>query len=144
MNYKRTIKLYATQPPQKYFLILQFGILFATLIFLFSIILHDVGGLMEPLAANTVSGDALLLFDKLVYSLFVKIAFLFIAVFLLSGLLGLFFLERLTGPLARVQKVLEEIGKGRIPNADVQLRQADFPQGLAKALSETIAYLKKK
>ena len=144
MTSKRTIKLYATQPPQKYFLILQFGILFATLIFLFSIILHDVGSLMEPLAANTASGDALILFDKLVYSLFVKIAFLFIAVFLLSALLGLFFLERLTGPLVRVQKVLEEIGKGRIPKADIQLRQADFPKKLAKALSEAVTYFKKK
>ena len=72
------------------------------------------------------------------------IGLLFIAVFLLNGLLGLFFLERLTGPLTRVQKVLKEIGKGRIPSTDIQLRQADFPKELAKALSEVIVYLKKK
>ena len=139
------MRLFISRPPQKYFLVLQLGILLATLVFLFSILTSCVTRVMESSYAYAAGGVNLnLLFDALMHELFVKISVLFIGVFFLSAILGLFFLERLTGPLIRIQRVLEEIGSGRIPEADVNLRQEDYPNDLANALSSAVAYLRRK
>ncbi|PIQ86344.1 MAG: hypothetical protein COV74_05160 [Candidatus Omnitrophica bacterium CG11_big_fil_rev_8_21_14_0_20_45_26] len=142
---KRKTRLFASHPPQRYFLLLQLGIFLATLVFLLSIIMTTVSSVMQQAYALVGSSDQLTsLFDAMVASLFFKIAILFICLFLLSALLGLFFLERLTGPLVRIQRVLEEIGSGRIPETDVHLRESDYPTELANALSSAIAYLRRK
>ena len=144
-NLRKSIRLFLTDPPQRYFLLLEFGILLTTLVFLLSLIMSTVTGTMESSFSQPVSGEKLgVLFDQMVYLLFVKISLFFAIVFFLNALLGLFFLERLTGPLVRIQKILEEIGSGRIPDADVNVRSGDYPSDLAAALSSAIAYLRRK
>lgn len=144
-NKRKNIRLFLKEPPQKYFLLLQLGILLATLVFLLSIIMTSVSTVMESAYGNAVEDPRLnRLFDEMTSALFKKISVLFAVVFFLSALLGLFFLERLTGPLIRIQKALEEIANGRIPSSDIYLRKTDFPKELAEALSGAIAYLRKK
>lgn len=138
-------RIFAFYAPQRYFLLLQFAILLGTLVFLFSILMSSVSSAMEaaqPIANSTEKLNVL--FDTMVRTFFIKISILFAVVFFLNVLLGFFFLERLTGPLIRIQRALEEIGSGRIPDADVYLRKSDFPVDLAHALSGAIAYLRRK
>ncbi len=141
---RKVVRLFLSHAPQRYFLLLQFGILLGTLVFLMSLIMSTVTNVMEPSCATLAAGAKARVFDQVIYSLFLKTSILFILVFLLSALLGLFFLERLTGPLIRIQKALEEIGSGRIPDSDIYLRKQDFPIDLANALSGAIAYLRRK
>ncbi len=142
MMFKRKTKLYISEPAQRYFLTLQFSVFLVALVFLFAVIMHDVGDLMEPLAAAGTGASTILL-DQLIFSLFVKIAILFSITFILNALLGLFFLERLTGPLKRIRRILEEAGSGRISNVDVKLRKSDYPKDIAKALTLALAEFKK-
>ncbi len=145
MAKRKTIRLFLDQAPQRYFLLLELGVLLVTLVFLFQIMMSTINQTMDLAYAQVNdSGRLVMLFDQMNVALYQKIALLFALTFLLSAFLGLLFLERLTGPLMRIQRVLEEIGSGRIPDRDVNLRKSDFPLELAEALSSAIAYLRRK
>lgn len=142
---RRFVRLSLSRPPERYFLILQLGIFLATLVFLLSILMTTVTSTMNAVEmAREVGAKLDPIFDQMIYSLFVKVSVLFAVGFMLNVLLGLFFLERLTGPLIRIQRVLEEIASGRIPESDVSLRKRDFPVELGNALSAAVAYLRRK
>ncbi len=142
---RNVTKLFIAEPAQRYFLLLQFGILLTTLVFLLSIIMGSVVSVMEPsFRAINSPVQLVLFFEDMISTLFLKISLLFVGVFFINALLGLFFLERLTGPLVRIRKALEEIGSGRIPDSDVYLRKGDFPQDVGQALSGAVAYLRRK
>ena len=144
-NKRKPIELFISEPPQKYFLILQLGILLTTLVFLLSIIMYTVTSLMEPSQALVASGQKLnALFDQMIYDLFVKVSILFVIAFFINALLGLFFLERLTGPLLRIQKALEDMASGRLPDSDIHVRDSDYPKDLAHALSALAAQMRRK
>ena len=147
-NKRKQLKLFTTYPPQRYFILLQFGIFLATLVFLLSIMMSSVSQLMEPsysFHSPLGSGEKLnVFFDHLILSLFIRVSLLFAVAFFVSVLFGLFFLERLTGPLIRIKEVLEDIGHGEIPESGVRVREGDYPNDLARALSNAIAYLNRK
>ena len=70
--------------------------------------------------------------------IFWRVSAIFIGIFLVNALLGLVFLHRLTGPLVRVERVLNEIGDGRLPGGSVQFRRRDLIPEVAEALNQMI------
>ena len=70
--------------------------------------------------------------------IFWRVSAIFIAIFLVNALLGLVLLHRLTGPLVRVERVLNEIGDGRLPGGIVQFRRRDLIPEVAEALNRMI------
>lgn len=144
-EHRKWTRFFKFFPPQRYFLMLQLCIFLTTLVFVLSIILTNITQAMESSYALVGGSEKLnLIFDAMMQLFFIKISLLFAAVFLINILLGFFFLERLTGPLVRIQHVLEEIGSGRIPDTDVYLRKHDFPVELGNALSSAVAFLRRK
>lgn len=77
-------------------------------------------------------------FEEISFMLLGRISALFVVVFVIHVFFGLFFLHRLTGPLARTRSVLSEIADGKIPQADIALRKEDFPTELAYELSRAL------
>jgi len=143
-NNKRRERLFITEAPQRYYLLLQFGIFLATLVFLLYLLMNSMAAIAATSTEIIQRGEFLDSYvDGMVTSLFTKVGILFGVAFILNAILGLFFLQRLTGPLVRIQRLLEEIGSGRIPSSDFYLRKADFPVDLANALSSAIAYLRR-
>lgn len=141
---QRKIKLFVSHPPQKHFLLLECGVFLTALVFLLAATISTIASVFESAYGVKNLGDKLNpIFDQLTHFLFLKTSAIFAVAFLFNVLLGLLFLERLTGPLQRIQKALEEIGGGRVPESDVYLRKGDYPTDLADALSSAIAYLRR-
>ena len=142
-NQRKLSRVFTAHPPQRYFLVLQFGILLGTLVFLFSLIMSSLTADIESAYLSARSIDQLnATVDGIMMTLFWKIAVLFVIAFLLSGVLSLFMLDRLTGPLVRIQRIFEEIGKGKVPASSFTIRDGDYPVPLARALSKALGYLK--
>ncbi|MBI4388221.1 MAG: hypothetical protein HY582_04190 [Candidatus Omnitrophica bacterium] len=142
-NQRKLMRVFTAHPPQRYFLILEFGILLGTLVFLFALIMSS---LTESIGAAYLAARSADQFnsmaDGIVTALFIKIVILFVVVFLLNAILNLLMLDRMTGPLVRVQRILEEIGKGKISDSNFTIRDGDYPVPLARALSKALGYLK--
>ena len=122
---------------ERYFMVLEFVILAATMIYLLYLIFTTVYGVVETMApANQVTLGPL--FDKINFLLLIRVTILFCVAFLINVLLGLFFLHRVTGPLVRFRTVLTQIAEGTVPNTDVVLRKGDFPIDVAQALTQAL------
>lgn len=122
---------------ERYFMVLEFVILMATMIYLLYLIFTTIYGVVNTMApVNQVTLGPL--FDKINFLLLIRITILFCAAFLINVLLGLFFLHRVTGPLVRFKSVLNQIAEGSVPNTDVVLRKGDFPIEVAQALTQAL------
>ncbi len=119
---------------ERYFMVFQFVILMATMVYLLYLIFTTIYGVVNTMAPeNQVTLGPL--FDRINFLLLVRVTLLFCAVFLINILLGLFFLHRVTGPLVRFKAVLNQIADGTVPNTDVVLRKGDFPIDVAQAMT---------
>ena len=70
--------------------------------------------------------------------IFWRVLGIFAAVFIVNVVLGLILLHRLTGPLVRVEKTLNEIGEGQLPQGLVKFRRNDLVPELSDALNQLI------
>ena len=123
-----------TWKAESYFMILEFVLLMAAMVYLLYLIFNTIDGVAKTMAhANQVTMEPF--FDKINFLLLVRVTILFCVAFLINVVLGLFFLHRVTGPLVRFRSVLTQIGNGSVPNMDVVLRRGDFPTELAQALT---------
>lgn len=136
-NRRRTLGLKIGTRAQRYFILLEFVLLMSTMVYLLYLIfgtVNDVSG-QFPAADQKVLAP---IFDQVNYLLLVRISILFLAVFIINVLLGLFYLHRLVGPLVRIKAVLKEIADGNIPSRDVSLRKGDFPTDVADELTRAL------
>lgn len=119
---------------ERYFLALEFILLMGTMVYLLYLTFGTINGVTSNLSPAEQTQFAPVV-DRVHFLLLVRVTILFTAVFLINGLLGLFFLHRVTGPLVRFRSVLTQIANGSVPNTDVVLRKGDFPGDLANALT---------
>lgn len=134
--------LLTNEPAQRYFIGMQFVILSVILLFL----LYSAFDLFRQFAwsaeaLNLTAGQYQPHLKDLYQALALRTAVIFGAGFLLNIFFGLAFLHRVTGPLRRVESILNQIAKGEFPDAMVHFRHGDFSQGLAIALSRLIDFL---
>ncbi len=104
-------------------------------------LLYLIFGTVSGVGAQLAPADQQTLgpvFDQINYLLLVRISILFVVVFIINTLLGLFYLHRLIGPLVRIKTVLKEIADGNIPSRDVSLRKGDFPTDVAEELTRAL------
>lgn len=133
----RSLGLTVTEPVQSTFILLEFILLMLTMIYLLYLIfttIESVAG--QASAMNPFIFEVVL--DKINYLLLIRISVLFLVVFLVHILLGLFYLHRLTGPLVRITAVLTQIANGKVPVRSVTLRRGDFPTDVSEALSKAL------
>lgn len=77
----------------------------------------------------------------LIYSFLITVA----AVSVLTIIVVLFISHKIAGPLYRVEKILNEMGKGVFPPLEnIQFRKKDELKSLAESMKNMIAYLKGK
>ncbi|OGW80157.1 MAG: hypothetical protein A3G33_08915 [Omnitrophica bacterium RIFCSPLOWO2_12_FULL_44_17] len=138
---RRTLGLKIVTAAQKYFVLLEFFLLMCTMVYLLYLIFGTISDSTQQLIPNDHPEFADVM-DRLRYLLLVRISILFVVVFLVNVLLGLFYLHRLIGPLVRIRSVLSQIADGNIPSADVHLRKGDFPTDLAKELSRALTRIR--
>lgn len=70
-----------------------------------------------------------------------EIVIIFGVGFVVTVLVGLSFLHRVTGPMVRVRNVINELAGGKIRDSMVQFRRGDFSKEMEQALSRLIEYL---
>lgn len=134
---RRSLGLKIATAAQRYFILLEFVLLMFTMVYLLYLVFGTVNEVVGKLVPKDRQGlDAV--FDQINFLLLVRISILFVVVFIINVLFGLFYLHRLIGPLVRIRSVLSEIADGRIPAHDVVLRKGDFPTDVAEELSRAI------
>lgn len=136
-KYPRSLGLKISNQAQQYFVTLEFVLLTMTMLFLLYLVFGTVGEVTGRISASDKATFEAI-FDEINFLLLVRVSILFVVVFVVNVLFGLFFLHRLTGPLVRIKTVLLQIADGEIPNHDVTLRKGDFPTDVAEALSKAI------
>jgi hypothetical protein len=136
-NHQRSLGLKISNEAQKQFVLLEFGLLLFTMIFLLYLIFGTVSDVVGKIDSAQRGGFEAI-FDQVNFLLLVKISILFVVVFIVNVLFGLFFLHRLIGPLVRIRTVLDRIAQGDIPDHDVTLRKGDFPTDVAESLSQAL------
>lgn len=130
-----------TWQAERYFSLLVFVLLIMTMLYLLYLIFGTVREVSNTL--NQAEQVKLApIFDRISFLLLVRIAILFVVVFLVNFILGLFFLHRLTGPLVRIKSVLNNVSDGSVPRSDVTLRKGDFPTDVAEALSHALGRIR--
>lgn len=118
-------------------MLLEFILMVLTLAYLLYLIFGTIDEAAKQIALpNQAAWNAF--FEEISFMLLGRISALFVVVFVIHVFFGLFFLHRLTGPLARTRSVLSEIADGKIPQADIALRKEDFPSELAYELSRAL------
>ena len=134
---RKTLVFGTARRAERYFILLEFILLMFTMIYLLYLIFGTVGEVTGRITIPERKALAAV-FDQINFLLLVRISILFLVVFLVNILLGLFYLHRLIGPLTRIRVVLAQIAEGIIPDRDVTLRKGDFPTDLAEALSQAL------
>lgn len=134
---RRTLGLNVTGNAERHFILLQFVVLALTMIFLLYLIFGTINAVVAKMTAAEVAELAPRI-DEINFLLLVRISILFVAVFFINLILGLFYLHQLTGPLARIRVILSQIAAGTIPDEDVNLRKQDFPTEAAQALTAAL------
>ena len=127
---------------ERYFILFQFILLALTLVYLLYLIFSTINGVLNEVSQGQGPIVLASAFDQISYRLLIRISILFVFVFLANLVLGFFFLHRLTGPLVRIRKVLDQVADGKIPSREVLLRKGDFPTDLAKSLGRALSRLR--
>ena len=134
---RKTSGLKVANQAQQYFILLEFILLMCTMIYLLYLIFGTVSEVAGKVTVNDRRGLEAV-FDQVNFLLLVRISILFVVVFLINVLFGLFYLHRLIGPLTRIRSVLLQIAEGTVPDRDIALRKGDFPTDVAEALSRAL------
>jgi len=79
--------------------------------------------------------------DRVSFLLLVRVSLIFLVVFIIHVIVGLFYLHRLTGPLVRIRSVLIDAADGRAPRHPIAIRKGDFPQDVSEALTRMLRRL---
>ena len=122
---------------------MQFLMLSAIMVFL----LYGSFELFRQFSLSAASGDLspeqLKLQLKTLYaSLFMRLLVIFLAGFFANAFFGLIFLHRVTGPLSRVRRILNDLADGRLPpEGKIQFRRGDFTPELASALNRLCEFM---
>ena len=134
---RRSFGLKVATNAQRYFILLEFVLLMFTMIYLLYLVFGTVSEVTGKIPIRDRNGFEAV-FDQINFLLLVRISILFVVVFLINVLFGLFYLHRLVGPLSRIRSVLTQIADGHLPAQDVVLRKGDFPTDVADELSRAI------
>ena len=143
MKKRRTFSFLVNKPPQRYFVLMQFFMFAAIMLFL----LYGSFQLFNQFSVS--SGGAELTPEQLKLqlrefyaALFLRLLLIFLIGFFTNVFFGLVFLHRITGPLVRVRNVLNSLIDGKVPEGAVKFRQGDFTPELADALNRLVAAAK--
>ncbi|OGW84624.1 MAG: hypothetical protein A3C35_01400 [Omnitrophica bacterium RIFCSPHIGHO2_02_FULL_46_11] len=139
---RKTFGFRAIGQPERYFILFQFILLMFTMIYLLYLIFGTINGVFLEISKANETIVLASVFDRISFLLLIRVSILFGVVFIVNLFLGLFYLQRLTGPLGRIQAVLTQIGSGQVPATDVMLRKGDFPIDLAQALARALKQIR--
>ncbi|OGW77663.1 MAG: hypothetical protein A3J52_03985 [Omnitrophica bacterium RIFCSPHIGHO2_02_FULL_49_9] len=139
---RRLLTLHVKSPAQQMFILLEFILLMATMIYLLYLIFATMDGVVRALG-NSEQVALSSVVDEINFLLLVRITILFAVVFAAHALFGLFYLQRLTGPLVRIKTILAQIAEGKIPEQESSLRKGDFPLEVYEALQRAIRQVHK-
>ncbi len=140
---RRFFSFLINEPPQRYFVGMQFFMLSAILLFL----LYGSFELFHQFSLSAASGDTSpeqlkLQLKSLYASLFMRLLVIFLTGFFMNAFFGLIFLHRVTGPLQRVKRILNDLADGRLPpEGKIQFRRGDFTPELASALNRLCEFM---
>ena len=134
---RKTLGLNLKGTAERHFIILESILMVLLMVYLLYLIFWTINGVAESLPADQRTQLAPVV-DRISYLLLVRISILFIVVSLVNFLLGLFYLHRLTGPMVRIKRVLDQIAAGDIPPYDAALRKKDFPTDVVDALNRAL------
>ena len=143
MKKRRLLSFLVNKPPQRYFILMQFFMFAAIMLFLLygSFQAFDQFSLSQ--AGQNLTPEQLKLQLKEFYAaLFLRLLLIFLIGFFANVLFGLVFLHRITGPLTRVRNVLNQLIEGKTPEGSVKFRQGDFTPELADSLNRLVAAAK--
>jgi hypothetical protein len=138
----RSLGLNFSGPAQRTFILLEFVLLMFTMVYL----LYLIVATMDHVAASVTGVDKTtlaLVLERVNMLLLVRISLLFFVVFIVHVVLGLFLLHRVTGPLVRFKRILNQIADGKIPNHPVTLRKGDFPTDVSDALTDALKQIRR-
>ena len=124
-------------PAQRNFILLQFLLMAGTMIYLLYLIFATVDQSAKETTISVWSGWEAF-FGEINLKLLVRISILFVIVFVAQIVLGLFYLQRLIGPMERTRRILVQIAEGNTPEPDLSFREEDFPRDLARDLSRAL------
>ena len=134
---RRGLGISVKGPAERHFIILESFLMVLLMAYLLFLIFATVNGVIDGLPeGQRVELEPI--FDKILHLLLVRISVLFIAVSLFNFLLGLLYLRRITGPLARIKGVLDQVAGGNVPAGDTSLRKKDYHKDLAQALNNAL------
>lgn len=140
-NRRRTLGLKIVNNAQRYFVIFEFILLMLTMLYLLYLVFGTINGVISNVHLDQTT-DLGSVFDEINFLILVRVAILFVVVFLINIILGLFFLHRLVGPLVRIRNIMSQIADGNIPSRDIVLRKGDYPTDLAEELSRVIQVIR--
>jgi hypothetical protein len=123
--------------PERHFIILEAFLMVLLMAYLVFLIFWTVNGVVDSLpAGQQVEIEPVI--DQILHLLLTRITVLFVLVSLFNFLIGLFYLNRITGPLVRIKGVLDRVAEGEVPSHDTTLRKKDYHKDLAHALNNAL------
>ena len=143
MKKRRLFSFLVNKPPQRYFILMQFFMFAAIMLFLLYGSFQAFDQFSLSHASQNLTPEQLKLQLKEFYAaLFLRLLLVFLIGFFVNVLFGLVFLHRITGPLTRIRNVLNQLIEGKVPEGAVKFRQGDFTPELADSLNRLVAAAK--
>ena len=133
----RSLGLNVTAPVQSTFILIEFILLMFTMVFLLYLIFDTMNEAAYTVTA-VESRNLDIVLDQISFLLLVRVSCLFVIVFIVHIIVGLFFLHRLTGPLQRMKTIFDQIAAGKPPKLPVTLRRGDFPTEVSESLTRAL------
>lgn len=140
---RRWFSFLVNKPPQRYFVLMQFFMFAAIMLFLLygSFQAFDQFSLSSS-DPNLTPEQLKLQLKEFYAALFLRLLLVFLIGFFVNVFFGLIFLHRITGPLVRVRNVLNQLAEGKTPESNVKFRQGDFTPEIADSLNRLVAAVK--
>jgi len=137
---RRLFSFLVNKPPQRYFVLMQFCMFAAIMLFL----LYGSFQAFDQFSLSSANADLTpeqlkLQLKEFYAALFLRLLLIFLIGFFVNVLFGLVFLHRITGPLQRVRNVLNQLIEGKTPEGSVKFRQGDFTPEIADSLNRLVA-----
>lgn len=136
-NRRSVLRWNLKDPAQRNFILLEFLLMAATMIYLLYLIFATIDQSAKGAAISIWDGWEAF-FEQINLKLLIRVSILFVIVFAAQVVLGLFYLQRLIGPIERTRRILAQIAEGNAPDPELSFREEDFPRDLARDLSRAL------
>lgn len=139
---RRFLAFLKNEPPQRYYVGMQFLMLLGIMIVLVAVTYQLFQHFISAVSAIELSKPAFEYHLKdLFEELSVRIVIVFALGFVITALIGLAFLHRVTGPMVRVRNVISDIADGKFFEGMVQFRRGDFSKEFEAVLGRLRHFL---